>query len=42
MRWTKIEAFVELQELLYAVRLQRVLIVLQGRDTSGKMVRSAT
>jgi polyphosphate kinase 2 (PPK2 family) len=27
---------IELQELLYAVRLQSVLVVLQGRDTSGK------
>jgi PPK2 family polyphosphate:nucleotide phosphotransferase len=27
---------IELQELLYAVQLQSVLIVLQGRDTSGK------
>src|SRR5688572_28685081 len=26
----------ELQELLYAVRRQSVLVVLQGRDTSGK------
>ena len=26
----------ELQELLYAVRQQSVLIILQGRDTSGK------
>src|SRR5262245_220266 len=31
-----IEELVELQELLYAVRRQSVLIVLQGRDTSGK------
>jgi len=31
-----IEELVELQELLYAVQLQSVLIVLQGRDTSGK------
>ncbi len=31
-----IEELIELQELLYAVRLQSVLIVLQGRDTSGK------
>lgn len=31
-----IEELVELQELLYAVRSQSVLIVLQGRDTSGK------
>jgi PPK2 family polyphosphate:nucleotide phosphotransferase len=27
---------IELQELLYAVRQQSVLIILQGRDTSGK------
>jgi PPK2 family polyphosphate:nucleotide phosphotransferase len=27
---------IELQELLYAVRLQSVLVILQGRDTSGK------
>jgi PPK2 family polyphosphate:nucleotide phosphotransferase len=27
---------VELQELLYAVRQQSVLVILQGRDTSGK------
>jgi polyphosphate kinase 2 (PPK2 family) len=27
---------IELQELLYAVRQQSVLVVLQGRDTSGK------
>jgi PPK2 family polyphosphate:nucleotide phosphotransferase len=27
---------IELQELLYAVRSQSVLVVLQGRDTSGK------
>ncbi len=27
---------IELQELLYAVRLQSLLVVLQGRDTSGK------
>ncbi len=31
-----IEELVELQELLYAVRQQSVLIILQGRDTSGK------
>src|SRR5687767_3306481 len=31
-----IEELVELQELLYAVRSPSVLIVLQGRDTSGK------
>lgn len=31
-----IEELVELQELLYAVRLQSVLVILQGRDTSGK------
>ncbi|MDQ3666226.1 MAG: polyphosphate kinase 2 family protein [Acidobacteriota bacterium] len=31
-----IKELIELQELLYAVRLQSVLIVLQGRDTSGK------
>ena len=31
-----IEELIELQELLYAVGLQSVLIVLQGRDTSGK------
>jgi PPK2 family polyphosphate:nucleotide phosphotransferase len=31
-----IEELVELQELLYAVRQQSVLVVLQGRDTSGK------
>jgi len=27
---------IELQELLYAVRLQSILVILQGRDTSGK------
>ncbi len=31
-----IEELVELQELLFAVRQQSVLVVLQGRDTSGK------
>jgi PPK2 family polyphosphate:nucleotide phosphotransferase len=31
-----IEELIELQELLYAVRLQSLLIILQGRDTSGK------
>ncbi|MBA3713515.1 MAG: polyphosphate kinase 2 family protein [Pyrinomonadaceae bacterium] len=31
-----IEELIELQELLYAARRQSVLIVLQGRDTSGK------
>lgn len=31
-----IEELVELQELLYAARRQSVLIILQGRDTSGK------
>jgi len=31
-----IEELVELQELLYAVQQQSVLVVLQGRDTSGK------
>ena len=31
-----IEELVELQELLYAVRQQSVLVILQGRDTSGK------
>ena len=31
-----IEELVELQELLYAVRMKSVLIILQGRDTSGK------
>ena len=31
-----IEESIELQELLYAARRQSVLIVLQGRDTSGK------
>lgn len=31
-----VEELVELQELLYAVRQQSVLVVLQGRDTSGK------
>jgi PPK2 family polyphosphate:nucleotide phosphotransferase len=30
------EELIELQELLYAARLQSVLIILQGRDTSGK------
>lgn len=31
-----IEELIELQEFLYAARLQSVLIILQGRDTSGK------
>ncbi len=31
-----IEELVELQELLYAVQTQSVLVILQGRDTSGK------
>ena len=31
-----IQELVELQELLYATRRQSVLIILQGRDTSGK------
>jgi PPK2 family polyphosphate:nucleotide phosphotransferase len=31
-----IEELVELQELLYAAREQGVLVILQGRDTSGK------
>jgi PPK2 family polyphosphate:nucleotide phosphotransferase len=31
-----VEELVKLQELLYAVREQSVLVVLQGRDTSGK------
>ena len=31
-----IEELVELQELLYAARRQTLLIILQGRDTSGK------
>ncbi|MEK6323424.1 MAG: PPK2 family polyphosphate kinase [Acidobacteriota bacterium] len=31
-----IEELIELQELLFAARLQSVLIILQGRDTSGK------
>ncbi|HXU36490.1 MAG TPA: PPK2 family polyphosphate kinase [Blastocatellia bacterium] len=31
-----IEELVELQELLYAARRQSMLIILQGRDTSGK------
>lgn len=31
-----IEELIELQELLYAVRMQSVLVILQGRDTSGK------
>lgn len=31
-----VEELIELQELLYAVRQQSVLIILQGRDTSGK------
>jgi len=31
-----IEELIDLQELLYAARRQSVLIVLQGRDTSGK------
>jgi PPK2 family polyphosphate:nucleotide phosphotransferase len=30
------EELIELQELLYAARRQSVLIILQGRDTSGK------
>ena len=30
------EELIELQELLYAVRSQSVLVILQGRDTSGK------
>ena len=37
---TKLAALIEelkvLQELLYAVRMQSVLVILQGRDTSGK------
>ncbi len=31
-----IEELIELQELLYAVRMQSLLVILQGRDTSGK------
>lgn len=31
-----IEELVEMQELLYAVREQSLLVILQGRDTSGK------
>lgn len=31
-----IEELMELQELLYAARMQSVLVILQGRDTSGK------
>jgi PPK2 family polyphosphate:nucleotide phosphotransferase len=31
-----IQELTDLQELLYAARLQSVLIILQGRDTSGK------
>ena len=31
-----VEELSELQELLYAVRAQSVLVILQGRDTSGK------
>lgn len=31
-----IEELVELQELLYAAQMQSVLVILQGRDTSGK------
>lgn len=31
-----IEELIELQELLYAARRQSLLVVLQGRDTSGK------
>jgi PPK2 family polyphosphate:nucleotide phosphotransferase len=31
-----IDELIELQELLYAARRQSVLIILQGRDTSGK------
>jgi PPK2 family polyphosphate:nucleotide phosphotransferase len=31
-----IEELIELQELLYAVRRQSLLIILQGRDTGGK------
>jgi PPK2 family polyphosphate:nucleotide phosphotransferase len=31
-----IQELIELQELLYAVRSQSVLVILQGRDTSGK------
>jgi PPK2 family polyphosphate:nucleotide phosphotransferase len=30
------EELVELQELLYAAQMQSVLVILQGRDTSGK------
>lgn len=31
-----LEELIELQELLYAARLQSLLVILQGRDTSGK------
>ncbi len=31
-----IDELIELQELLYAARLQSLLVILQGRDTSGK------
>ncbi len=31
-----VEELTELQELLYAVQMQSVLVILQGRDTSGK------
>ena len=31
-----IDELIELQEILYAAKQQSVLIVLQGRDTSGK------
>ncbi len=31
-----VEELIELQELLYAAQMQSVLIILQGRDTSGK------
>lgn len=31
-----IEELIELQELLYAVQTESVLVILQGRDTSGK------
>src|SRR4030095_3202483 len=31
-----IDELIELQELLYATKRQSVLIILQGRDTSGK------
>jgi PPK2 family polyphosphate:nucleotide phosphotransferase len=39
-----VEELIELQELLYAVRRQSLLIVLQGRDTSGKdgVIRNIT